>query len=205
VRVVVAGTQGGIASINTFWCKLTTSGSVTQADLDTWTDNFGAKYVADLLPHTNSRFILSTISSTYFVDGSATNVLQSTRTLSGTGTGTTVLEAGLAAVLSWLTSGYWRGGKPRTYLPGATGNISATAQSQWSSAFLTAMQTAAGTFRTDINGITGGTTITGTALGLVSFFSAGSPRVPPLFFAFTGVKIHPRVAHQRRRDGKWLN
>lgn len=205
MRVVVAGTQGGIATINTFWAKLTTSGTVTQADLDTWTDNFGAKYVADLLPKTNSRFILSTISSTYFVDGTAINVLQSTRTLSGTGVGTTVLEAGLAIVISWLTSGYWRGGKPRTYLPGATGNISASAQSQWSSATLTALQTSAGTFRTDINAITGGTTITGTALGFVSFFSAGAARPTPLFFAYTGQKIHPRVAHQRRRDGKWLN
>lgn len=119
--------------------------------------------------------------------------------------GTTVLEAGLAIVISWLTAGYWRGGKPRTYVPGATGNISPTAQSQWSSATLTAMQTAAAAFRTGVNALTGGTTITGTSLGFVSFFTAGAARTTPLFFAFTGQKIHPRVAHQRRRDGKWLN
>ncbi len=41
--------------------------------------------------------------------------------------------------------------------------------------------------------------------GFVSFNSGNAPRGTPLFFAYTGAKVHPRPGTQRRRLGKWVN
>jgi hypothetical protein len=204
VRVAITGGIGGQNVVNVFWATLTTSATVTQADLDTWTDAFGAAFKARFTSSISAKYAFSGIQSTYFVDGTATNVLQSTRTMTGSATGSGTEDAGLAMIISWLSSAYWRGGKPRTYLAGAGGNLNTTVRNQWTSAYVTVVQTAATAFLSDINALTGGTTITGTKLGFVSFQSGNTDRVPPLFYAFTGFKLHPRTGEQRRRRGKWL-
>jgi hypothetical protein len=190
--------------INIFWCKITPSGTVTQADLDTWTAAFLAAFKADLMPQMSSQYALSGCQATYFVDGTPGNVLQSTASLTGSGGIGGTLDAGLAAVVSWLSTAYWRGGKPRTYLVAPAGSLSATARSSWTSTYITNLTAAAATFRGAVNGLTGGATIASTVHGFVSFFHGAAARVPPLFFASTGQKVHPRIGHQRRRDGKWL-
>jgi hypothetical protein len=205
VRVAVKGTFGGQAIVNVFWCSLTISGSVTQANLDTWTAAFGAAYKLRFASVINSNYTFASVSSTYFVDGTAVNVMQSVQSLSGAATGGSDEIAGLAAVISWTSGAYWRGGKPRTYIAMPSAGVSVTVPGQLGSTYITNLGTAATNFRTDVNALTGGTTITATALGVVSFFSGGLDRVPPVFFAITGNKIHPRIGSQRRRNGKWLS
>jgi hypothetical protein len=200
----MSGNIGGQNVVNVFWCSITTSGTVTQADLDSFTDNFAAAYKSNFDSSQSAKLTHSSCQSTYFVDGTATNVMQSTRTVTGSATGSGTEDAGLSMIVSWLSGAYWRGGKPRTYLAGAGGNLSTTTRNQWTSAYITVVDAAAAAFLTAINGLTGGSTITGTSLGFVSFTSGGSDRTPPLFFAFTGHKLHPRTGQQRRRRGKWL-
>lgn len=189
--------------VNVFWTKLTTSGTVTQADLDTYTTNFGAAFKTAFQATLPPGFTFGTVKSVYFVDGTALNVLESTQAMSGVGTGTASSDRGLAAVISWLSPAYWRGGKPRTYIEAPTGNLDAANVSHWTSTFITALGTAASSFRTAVNALTGGVTITGSQLGFVSFFSGNVLRSPSVFFAISGAKIHPRIGHQRRRDGRW--
>lgn len=203
VRASITGSHGGVNIVNVFWTRLTVSGVVTQADLDTWTTNFGAAFKTAFQASLPAGFTFGTVKAVYFVDGTALNVLESTQAQSGVGTGTASADRGLAGVISWLSPAYWRGGKPRTYLESPTGNIDAANPSHWTSTYITALGTAAGSFRTAVNALTGGTTITGTALGFVSFFSGGLLRSPSVFFSITGQKIHPRIGHQRRRDGRW--
>jgi hypothetical protein len=203
VRVSVTGSHGGQNIVNVFWTRLTISGVVTQADLDTYTTNFGAAYKTNFQPQLPSGFTFGTVKSVYFVDGSALNVLESTQAMTGVGTGTASADRGLAGVISWLSAAYWRGGKPRTYLEAGTGSIDPANPSSWTSTYITALGAAAAAFRTAVNGLTGGTTITGSALGFVSFFSNNALRSPAVFFAISGTKIHPRIGHQRRRDGRW--
>jgi hypothetical protein len=196
------GTQASVNIVNVFWAKLTTSGTVTQGDLDTWTAAFGAAYKARFTAQFGTGYTFSQCKAVLFVDGTPLNVLESTASLTGSGSATSGTDLATAMTVSWNTSAYWRGGKPRTYLP-VSGALSTTAK-VWSTTAITAATTAVGNFRTDINALTGGTTITGTALGFVSFYSGGNLRSPPLFFSYQGFKIHPRYSHQRRRDGKWL-
>lgn len=203
VRLAVTGSHASQNIVNVFWTRLTVSGTVTQADLDTYTTNFGAAFKTAFQASLPSGYTFASVKAVYFVDGTALNVLESTQSMSGSGTGTASHDKGLAGVISWLSAAYWRGGKPRTYLEAQTGSIDSANPSHWTSTYTTALGTAAGAFRTAVNGLTGGTTITGSALGFVSFFSGNTLRSPSVFFAISGQKIHPRIGHQRRRDGRW--
>jgi hypothetical protein len=204
VRVAVLGSASGQNIVNVFWCSLTASGTVTQADLDTWTASFGSNFKTDFLSSLPSNYSFVSVNSTYFVDGTATNVLQSTQNLTGAGSGGAQGDLAVAVCVSWSSSAYWRGGKPRTYLLAISTAVSSSTPKNVSSSAQTSYGSAATAFLGHINALTAGTTITATKLGFVSFDTAGAARTTPLFFAFTGKKIHPRLAHQRRRDGKWV-
>jgi hypothetical protein len=204
VRVAIQGNSGVASSINVFWAKITPSGTVTQADLDTWTAAFAAAYKARFARDLPTNFTFISATAVYFVDGTPLNVMESVAGMTGAGTGTSTKEMSTAAVISWLSGAYWRGGKPRTYIPCGAGLAGGTTVGTLSSTLITNLTADAAAFRGDINGLTAGTTIAATSLGFVSFFSANALRTTPIFFAFTGSKIHPRYSHQRRRDGKWV-
>jgi hypothetical protein len=202
VRAAIQMQANSVNIVNTFWCKLTSSGTITQADLDTWTTAFAAAYKARFQSTIQGNVAFAQARSTLFADGTPLNVLESTSAMTGVGSAASSSEQAIAMVISWLSNAYWRGGKPRTYLPVGSGLV--TTPKQFSAGSIATALTAAGNFRTDVNALTAGTTITGTQLGFVSFYSQGDLRVPPLFFAIGGAKVHPRVCHQRRRDGKWV-
>jgi hypothetical protein len=203
VRVAISGKNIGNNWANIFHCQLTTSGSIAQADLDTWLNSFQAQYKTSFAARQNSNATYLLATATLYTPGGG--VLQSTFTMTGTGSkgGTAVLDSSMCKVVSWLTTVYWRGGKPRTYLPGIeTVDLAASSGSTLANAEITALQTAAAGFRTAINALTA-TSITGTTLGFVSFTTGNVVRPTPLFFAFTGAKVHSRAGTQRRRMGKW--
>jgi len=122
--------------------------------------------------------------------------------LAGTKVGTGISDNSACVVLSWASSVYWRGGKPRTYLPGivntdvVNGHTIATAAD-------TEYTSAANSFLTLVNALSA-TGITQTQLGFVSFFSAKVPRNPPIFFPILAGSVHGRLGSQRRRLGAWL-
>jgi hypothetical protein len=201
VRIAISGNWNSKPWANVFHCQLTTSGSISQADLDTWTVAFANQYKTSFAPRMQTAVNYSLATATLYTPGGGVLSSQQTMTGNGSNGGTAVTDNAAAKCISWLSTVFWRGGKPRTYITGpTTGDI--TAGTQISAAEITALTTAATGFRTAINALTA-TSITGTVLGFVSFFTGNTLRTPPVFYSFTGAKVHTRLATQRRRLGKW--
>lgn len=201
VRFSIQGTINSAAWANVFWANLTTSGTPSQADLDTWLTAVQAAYKTRFASLSETAVLYTQAQAGLFLPGNGFLPSIVAMTGAGTATGGTTEVQSACSVVSWQTGVYWRGGKPRTYIPlPPTGNI-ATNNSLNASA-ITAVVTAATGFRTDVNAVSSGA-ITASQLGFVSFRSGLADRVPPVFFAFTGAKCHPRVGTQRRRLGKW--
>lgn len=200
VRVSIQGNNGSVNWANVFWCQLTTSGSISQADLDTWTANFAGAYNTNFVGMMPGDSAMVSAHAVLFTPGGG--VLESQVAAAHTGTGGTAIGDDAACrVVSWLSTVYWRGGKPRTYLPGLTTNDTTDGKTLVG-ATITALKSGAAAFRTAVNALTNGG-ITGTSLGFVSFRSGNAERATPLFFAFTGSTVHPRIGTQRRRLGRW--
>lgn len=200
VRVAIAGNNNSIGWANIFWAQLTTSSTPSQADLDAWLTSFQAAYKTDFASLVASTINFTQAKATLFLPGGA--VLESVVAMTGSGSGGTGADVQSAStVLSWLTSVYWRGGKPRTYLPDPPAST-ITNQHTISAGAITSNQTGGGNFRTAVNALTSGA-ITGTVFGFVSFRSGNADRTPPVFYSISGVRVHPRVGTQRRRLGKW--
>jgi len=117
-----------------------------------------------------------------------------TSTLVGTDTDTE-LAGGTAAVISWKGSWHYRGGKPRTYLPGLTVSALVDA-STISGSWGTSLQTAAVNLITEVAAMSGsyGSSV---SLGVLLGNNATSAGT---FAPFTGAGINPSPCSQRRRN-----
>lgn len=135
-------------------------------------------------------------------DGGGTTAQSTSTSASQPGAATgTVLTPGVSVVISWQIAEVYRGGKPRTYLPGIP--ISATTgtgDSTISSSYATGVDTAATNFLNDI----AAHPVSGTSLklGTVSYYTSHSVRPTPVFRQYFGVKVHERMDSQRRRNGR---
>lgn len=202
MRVSVEGTSGTKPWANIFWLQLTVSSAPSQADIDAVVTAVGAAYKTAFQANQKNDTTYLQARGTFFAPGGG--VLLSTATM--TGVGTNGVDANfppsVCAVLSWLSTVYWRGGKPRTYLPGLREGNLTTAYSL-TAGVITALNTAGATFRTAINAIASGA-VTATSFGFVSFRTLNAERGTPLFFAITGVRVHARVGSQRHRLGRPL-
>jgi len=201
VRVAISGTINTATWANVFWCQLTASGTPPLADLTTWLTAFQAAYKTRFAGLSQGNVSYVQAQAQLFLPGGLALPSLVAMTGAGTGANTSGSTQSACSVVSWDTGVYWRGGKPRTYIPFAVAANLADART-FSTSGKNTINSAATGFRGDINALTAGT-ITGTALGFVSFISGGSPRSTPLFYPFTGNKAHPRVGIQRRRLGKW--
>jgi len=204
VRAAIRGTISGQPWVNVFHAQLSTGSAITQADLDSWLNTFQANYKTRLGAHQPATVAFVSAQATLYTPNGG--VLQSSVSMTGNGTsGTTeIKDASACKVITWLSTVYWRGGKPRTYLAGVGDtDLIAGSNHQIGSTEATSLTTAAANFRTDTNAQAVGT-ITGTSFGFVSFFTGKVARTPAVFFAITGAKVHPRIGTQRRRIGKWI-
>jgi hypothetical protein len=107
----------------------------------------------------------------------------------------------VAITASWSSGATWRGGKPRTYLPGVPESaVVSPGAAQLTTNAITSYENAWSAFMNTMNGVLGG----GIAfqLGFPSYYHNFQFRTPPLFFPFFGVKVHGRLDSQRRRTGK---
>jgi hypothetical protein len=203
VRVAITGTISAQNFANIFRCQLSTSGSISQADLDTWTLAFFNAYKAQFQAIAGSGVAVLNAKAVLYAPGNTE--LISSQGVAYNGTGSPATGPGAASeVISWLSNVYWRGGKPRTYLPGVLSASLNSGTDTLTSTRITALKAAAAAFRTAVNALTA-TSITSTVFGFVSFRTGNAERGTPLFFAIVGSNVHPRVGIQRRRDGRWLN
>ena len=201
VRVALSGLGQGNPWAVVMHAQLATSSAIIQADLDFWLDAFADAFFARFTARVGSGVTLTQAQATLYTPGGGQLSSSEARADTFTG-GTAVLDTAASEVVSWLSTVYWRGGKPRTYLPVApSANI--TSGHSLSAGEITALQTAGTNFIADINALTHGT-ITGTVFGFISFRSLNAERIPPLFFPITGARAHSRLGTQRRRLGRWV-
>jgi hypothetical protein len=200
VRVSIAGLEQAVNMANVFWCQIGVSATPPITDLDAWLNSFANAYKTNFLPRIAAEYSLQQAQAHLFLPGNAAETSLVAITGSGTGGALGSAVQSTSKVISWQISDYYRGGKPRTYLPCCPGAHIVNA-SDLTSAEITALITAAQAFRTAVNALTQGT-ITTTQLGTVSF-RRGNAEVTPSFKPYTGAKVHPKVGTQRRRLGKW--
>lgn len=200
VRIAVNGTINAQPWTNVFHAQLTTSSAIAQADLDTWLTSFQTAYKTRFAPSQGTATIYALANAVCYTPGGGELVSQVTMTGTGSAASGNADNA-TCAVISWLSGVYWRGGKPRTYLCGIP-STNITNATTLTNTFATSLQTAAAGFRTDVNALTAGTIAT-SVLGFVSFRTGNVDRIPAVFFAYTGARVHPRLGTQRRRLGRW--
>jgi hypothetical protein len=202
IRVTVTGDIGGQPFALVFHCQTDEPGISTSAGV---TD-----FITAFRTALTSSTLFANFSNTLHVTGLQGVVQltpdtavesQITASING-GSATPASTAASAVVLSWLSAAYWRGGKPRTYLPGVTTGMIDTNHSL-ADANKASILSAATSFLSAVNAITT-PAVDSTHLGFVSYASDKEWRSTPVFFPFTGVTIHDRLGSQRRRLGRWL-
>ena len=202
-RIAVTGTVKGQPFANIFRVQLTTSGAIAQADLDTYTLAFFNAYKTRFQALVPADTSVQSAKAICYTPGNTELISIQGVTYVGSGANSTG-PGGAAPVVSWLSNVYWRGGKPRTYLPGLISTALTGATDQLTATMITNTKAGAVAFRGDVNALTA-TSITGSTFGFVSFRTGNAERGTPLFFAIVGATVHPRVGMQRRRDGRWIN
>jgi hypothetical protein len=139
------------------------------------------------------------------VDGSGVQGISTHAAAAGT-LAETALPPQCSKCISWVGAPAYRGGKPRTYLPGASTLDILPGTSTLVAARCTTLKTAAVAALGDV----GWTTIGGVTgqLGTVSYVKKSLVPEPPhrrpvpLFWAYLSANVHERIDSQRRRSGK---
>lgn len=202
VRVAVSGSINGETWANVFWAVLGGGNSATQAGLDAWTTSFYNAYVTNLAPIIPTGVTIVDAASTLFQN--VTQALHSVH--AGTGTGglgeAPILDNAACKVISWNSQVYWRGGKPRSYVPGVGSAETTDGKTLINTAVLNA-QNAGTAMHTAINALSA-PTITQTTHGFCSFMSGGVALEPGVFYPILGAAVHKRIGTQRSRLGPWV-
>jgi hypothetical protein len=195
-RVAISGLYLGHKWASVYYLQLTGS-AIVAADLNTLSGDIAAAWNTRYNANLSNNVSITQVAIVYIpsvgneVNGSWTG------SHAGTAGSSDVENAGTCAVINWKISAYYRGGHPRTYLPGLL-NANITNGSQIGSGELTNLATASTGFLADNNGFTT-TNISGVAMGTLSYAHANTWRNPPIFRPYTGCSIRGVIGSQRRR------
>lgn len=191
VRLIGTGVTSGWGI--GFW--LQSAGTPASGDLDDLAQQIHEAFVSTLLGSMGTDFHLTETTVTYYrtIDELVGSYVHSD---AGGQTGTTI-PASAAMVLSWTIASHYRGGKPRTYLPGLKASAM-TDDSHWDPAASSDVHDSAVDFLTAVNAIDAGG-VTSVIMGVLHFFSAGLALVPPVFSAYAGVVARAKIGSQRKR------
>ena len=178
-----------------FWALLTGYETADGADMVDLATDFGGAYRTRFQALKGDDDQLTEVQVVLYQSGS--EVVSSISGAWSGGDSSAPQASGVAAVISWGIDGYWRGGKPRTYLSGMSTDRLASAD-QYLGSFVTALSTAGAGFISDVNGFTGSGFSTVT-LGTLSRISGGVARTPPIFFPYFTALGRAGIGTQRRR------
>jgi hypothetical protein len=196
LRVVTSGTYYATKWANVFHVKYDGT-TPTVSDLNTFCTDFGNAYDGHLLEHVSDGVTLTEVTAvdlTSDVSASGAAAVSHPGDIAGDS-----LSASVSVCLSWHISRRYRGGHPRTYLPGIPDSVTANV-SQLSAGAVTNYESDAAGFMAAVNAIdVGGSPV---VLGCVSYRFNNAPRITPLFEPFTSSSVNSRLDSQRRRLGK---
>lgn len=195
-RVAFSGHgDAGNPWVNVFWLNLTATTHVA-ADLNNVLNTIATSYGTQFEPLWNNPTFFTQAKASWIY--SAGNVIDTAITYSGGGSGGAgVATDATCTLINWSISDYYRGGHPRTYLPG-TPDAKITNGRNLDTTYATNVATAANAFLTAANAASHGG-ITACALGTVRFASGNAWLSPPVFRAYNAATVSPIVATQRRR------
>lgn len=196
-RFAVNGTWQGQKFINVFHGQYSnvpgdaaTMGQICLAVQTAYHNSFGALQGSDCITTTVQGIDLASRQGVISTGGNS---------LPGGSSFTSVNSVQIALCVSWTISDRYRGGHPRTYLPGLTSDalssghlITTQAQTLW--------QNAAAGFLTNFNAITAGAS--SWKLVCVRYFSGHQLLPNPFVRPISGSAVHRRLDSQRRRLGK---
>lgn len=184
------------ATTNVFWLNLTSGGSPNVPDLTSLITSILASYKTNVLTQQSSSFKLANFVATWIPTvGAAYETAVTDATAGSLTTGSD--NNATSAVINWGINRYYRGGHPRTYLPGVADSDIANGRTL-SSARQAAIAAGAQAWLTAVNALTHGD-ITACKLGTVSFQNGDVWRSPPVFEAYQSVKMRAFLGNQRRR------
>jgi hypothetical protein len=173
------------------------NGPATEADLNTWAEGFYTHFGSTIAQCVGNTTTYGTID---VID--LTTPSSAVGGYSGPDLGDAIAAADNA--VCWLVNHKiarrYRGGHPRTYIPG-TGGANITSGNTWAETILGTMQEAVTSFYAACLAIDT-PSCTGAQLVSVSYYTAGELRDEPLVDVVTGSTVSPMIATQRRRLGK---
>lgn len=200
IRLAFNGVYGDTNWANVMWLLLSGSDRATPAMLASIATDCGNAYADHFLSLLNVAVTLNTVVVTFFQDGHDDIGAVYTPDVTGS-VDQPQLPANVSIGVSWAIAPSYRGGHPRTYLPGISSTQQGT-ERLLNTGVAAALHSAAIAFRDAINGggPYGGSSDTIT-LGTVSFQRDREWRTPPVFYEYLGAHVDDRLDSQRRRLG----
>jgi hypothetical protein len=198
VRLAISGIFGATAWTNVVYLKFTDDGTQTAADLKSIVDAAVTAWTTRFAALLSSGLTMTDAKATWITGSGTALEYEASYTHPGTASGS-VCPANVAAVVNWSINQYYRGGHPRSYIPGIL-LANTVNDNQLTTGFQTALATASVNWMNDVNALTA-THVSAVALGTVSFQRAKNWRVPPVFYPFKSAGVRNYIGTQRRRIG----
>lgn len=206
LRIVLSGTYGTTKWANVMHAQYATVSKPASADLNVLAGLIKTNFASNILYSSSTTCIVTQclivdIGQADFTGASGIDTVSTP----GNGVGAS-LSAQIAVTISWQISRRYRGGHPRTYIPGILSSIIADNRSISQTA-ASQLQSHAETFRNYVNGLSmpsGGAI----KLGQFSYYhghdASHKPilRPTPIWDQFIGSHVDQRLDSQRRRLGK---
>lgn len=194
----MSGTYGNTTWANIPWFYATGSGEVTHADLFDFAQ-YAISAWSGLVQPMHENVTLERCDATLYESTEGDIIATATGAYPGT-TETGAQAANVAACVSWLLAHSYRGGHPRSYLPGVI-EANLADFSSFTGEFTDELNGHAADVHASLEGYPGGGGIETIEHGVVSFQTAGDWRTPPIFKRIVGSAVDTRVDTQRRRLG----
>jgi len=196
--------------VNIFHLKAAEGATLDQAKLQQAVDGVWDAYSQHFIPKLSTACILNSVEGVQFLDQSS--VLEAAKTApAGGGDSGYTLPASVALVISWKIAAYYRGGHPRTYLPGLVSDRTHN-NTTWSPATLAEFSDVAQAFQDTMHNVAFQSWGSGSVFCSIQQFEKGGstqdPKVyldPPRVHYISGHAVHSRIDSQRRRLGKEIS
>jgi hypothetical protein len=205
LQVAISGDFDGAPWTNIFHAAVDGYEAAVEADVIGLVHQFYNSYIGAITPEQSSELTALRADGILWQDD-GTELLGSYSNPVAGGDGGVVLDASVAVVISWRVAAHWKGGHPRTYIPGIVQDRLDTTR-QFSTATVTAFQAAANAFVASVVSLTQGPlSITSLAV-LRRFGNGGSETVPKTYLdppelvpIVSGI-ARGHIGSQRRRLG----
>jgi hypothetical protein len=195
-RVAISGYGDGVNPwVNVFWLSITATTHVA-ADLKNIIDTMVGDYQTRFAPSIENAYGITGAKASWLYASNTVLEYQGSYADGGSNTGGVSNDA-MCSLINWAITDYYRGGHPRTYLPG-TPQSKITNGRTLDATYASTLATAANNFLSDVNALTHGG-ISAVTLGTVRFASGNAWLSPPVFKPYQSASVRQIVAIQRRR------